>query len=114
MFTPPPLTVKSVYNKLREIAQMTGQAVCIISFVVLTVKFIARYREMTSLSFQSMTKKVEKIQSMLVACRQCESRFIIRSLSGKLRIGLAEQSVLAALAQAVTLTPPNEGERIEG
>lgn len=68
MFCPAPLTVIGVFNKLKEIAKAPGK------------------------------NKVTPIKDIFIACRSSEARFFIRSLIGKLRIGIAEQSMINALS----------------
>lgn len=77
---PKPLLAKEVLQVLREIAQTAGS--------------------------KSQQHKVNLIKKLLVRAQGPEAKYIIRALQGKLRIGLAQSTVLVALAHAVTLTPP--------
>ena len=77
---PKPLLAKEVLAVFREIASTTGS--------------------------QSQKQKVDKIKKLLVRAQGPEAKYIIRGLQGKLRIGLAQSTVLISLAHAVTLTPP--------
>lgn len=76
MFKPPRLDVDTVFENLTKIAKSTGK--------------------------DSQSRKISTINRMLTACdmKTSEAKFLIRSLEGKLRIGLAEKTVLISLAQA--------------
>lgn len=78
---PAPLSLQKVFKNFRDIAQMTGT--------------------------KSGDQKCNIIKSMLVAAQGNETRYIVRSLQGKLRIGLAAKSVLVAVTHALVLTPPD-------
>ena len=77
MFPPPPLTVSGVLKEFRAIATTDGE--------------------------KSVDRKKGLIKKLLVSARDCEAGYIVRSLQGKLRIGLAQQTVTQALAHAIVL-----------
>lgn len=77
MFPPPPLTVRKVFSELRTIAMISGK--------------------------NTQDSKQAKIVKMLVASSKREAKYISRALLGKLRIHLADKTVIAALASAMTL-----------
>ncbi|GFH57602.1 ligase [Chaetoceros tenuissimus] len=78
---PKPLAAKEVLQVFREIANTTGG--------------------------KSQNLKVGKIKGLLVRVQNPEeSKYIIRGLQGKLRIGLAQSTVLVSLAHAMVLSPP--------
>eukprot|EP00002_Diphylleia_rotans_P017338 TRINITY_DN3367_c0_g1_i6.p1 TRINITY_DN3367_c0_g1~~TRINITY_DN3367_c0_g1_i6.p1 ORF type:complete len:425 (+),score=95.60 TRINITY_DN3367_c0_g1_i6:44-1318(+) len=56
----------------------------------------------------AIQKKQDRLRKLLAAARNSELQFLIRTINGKLRIGLAESSVLAALAHAIVLTPNSD------
>jgi len=56
---------------------------------------------------QSQKLKIDKIKGLLVRAQEAtEAKYIIRGLQGKLRIGLAQSTVLISLAHAVILSCP--------
>lgn len=58
----------------------------------------------TEYGAQSQARKVGLIKALLAKCEGEETKFLIRSLEGKLRIGLAEKTVRPALALSLLLS----------
>ncbi|CAG8650657.1 3338_t:CDS:2, partial [Paraglomus occultum] len=78
LFTPKPMTVSSVFKAFRKIALTSGA--------------------------DSIERKVQSIAALMSSCRSGEeAKYLVRSLEGKLRIGLAEATVLISLAQATVM-----------
>jgi len=80
LVSPAKLTIKRVFSTLKKIATTTGGS--------------------------SRDLKIKLIRGMINSCKGCETRYIMRSLSGKLRIQMGEKSVLPALTKAILMTPP--------
>jgi hypothetical protein len=77
MFAMPILTIRGVFATLKDIAKTEGA--------------------------KSSERKRGAIKKLLVSAREVEAGYIIRLLQGKLRIGLAQQTVVTALAHAALL-----------
>lgn len=60
----------------------------------------------TTSGAQSQRWKVDKIKGLLVRAVGNEAKYIIRGLQGRLRIGLAQSTVLISLAHALLITRP--------
>ncbi|KAM0005580.1 putative DNA ligase (ATP) [Helianthus debilis subsp. tardiflorus] len=78
MRKPQPLTVAKVFDTFRVIAKESGK--------------------------DSQDKKKNHMKGLLVAATDCEPQYLIRLLQTKLRIGLAEQTLLTALGHAIFYT----------
>lgn len=85
---PPPLTLFSLYRGLWDVSKESG--------------------------LQAVTKKVDIVRGLLSACRKAnEAKFLFRLLSGKLRVGMAGQTILVALAHAANFQKNQENEKEE-
>ncbi|BGP43796.1 ATP-dependent DNA ligase Cdc17 [Rhodotorula kratochvilovae] len=86
LFKSKPLTVRGVFDELKKVAKTSGK--------------------------DSQGRKVGLIKSLLAKCEGEETKFLIRSLEGKLRIGLAEKTALVSLAHAaVTAEHEQSGKK---
>lgn len=77
MFPLPPLTVRKVYSEFRAIAEMSGK--------------------------NTQEAKRSRVIKMMVAASRMEAKYIARALQGKLRIHLADKTVITSLASAMVL-----------
>ncbi|KAJ1848423.1 ATP-dependent DNA ligase Cdc17, partial [Coemansia sp. RSA 2708] len=77
IFKPKPLSVSKVFTTFKEIAMTSGS--------------------------NSIQRKSGLITGLLASCNDVEAKYLIRSLEGRLRIGLAESTVQTALAQAALI-----------
>lgn len=92
MFKPKPLTVKGVHEALMAIATTEGQGA--------QGKKVAGIKKLLSAADPDKAGKGKGVDITKDKGGASESKFIIRSLEGKMRLGLAERTVLVALSQA--------------
>jgi len=82
LMQPAPLTVAKVYKELRTMAESSGK--------------------------NSQGTRKDIIKKLLVSGKEKEAKFIVRTLQGKLRVGIQNASVIQSLANAICLTHGTE------
>ena len=92
MFKPKPLTVSGVHKGLMGIATVTGNGA--------QGRKVDGIKKLLSAADSHSAGKIDIHQDK---GGPSEAKFIVRFLEGKLRLGLAEKSVLVAIAQAVCI-----------
>jgi len=96
MFKPKPLTVRAVHEGLMSIATVEGQGS--------QGRKIAGIKKLLSAADAHLAGKGSKgIDITKDKGGSSETKFIIRTLEGKMRLGLADKTVLVALAHAVVI-----------
>jgi DNA ligase-1 len=75
---------------------------------------IGLFRSLHSISRErgsgAQERKRAVIARLLVAAKGMETKYVVRTLEGQLRVGSAKKTILKALASAFALTPPANGE----
>lgn len=92
MFKPKPLTVKGIHQGLMNIATVAGNGA--------QGRKVDGIKKLLSAADAQGAKKVDINQDK---GGPSEAKFIIRFLEGKLRLGLAERTVLVSLAHAIVI-----------
>jgi DNA ligase-1 len=106
MFKPKPLTVKAVFKGLSDIAIIEGQGS--------QTRKIAGIKKLLSAADVESAGKGVKIDITKDKGGPSEAKYIVRTLEGKLRLGLADKSVLVAVAQAVIFHRTDYAAGLEG
>ncbi|KAF2461073.1 DNA ligase [Lineolata rhizophorae] len=96
MFKPKPLTVRGVHEGLINIATIEGQGA--------QGRKIAGIKKLLSAADANLAGKGSKgVDITKDKGGPSEAKYIVRTLEGKLRLGLADKTVLVALAQAMVI-----------
>lgn len=93
MFKPKPLTIRGVHQQLLAIAQVEGSGG--------QGRKVAGIHKMLSAADTNLPKG-QTVDINKDKGGPSEAKFIVRTLEGKMRLGLADKTVLVALAQAIT------------